>query len=296
MTKKMTKKEEFEQMKQDFEKIQQDYNQKIEALDDRTRQLDTSITNAQQITEELSSKKHAIESFFEEMNATQESLQEQKNDFDEEYVRIFGEGGLKQEIDTVRKALATYRGEQETVIQTLKEHIESLMPNATSVGLAKAFSDEKEIFKEETEKYSKYFMASIVCLIILGVGNFIYDAFFNENIDYSTVRGAIISLVSGFPIFTPLVWLAYSFAKRRNAYAMLLQEYTHKETFANSYSSYKKQIEDLQDKDTKLLNALLEKLINIIAKNPTYVLNKKHSGDVPADEGKKILEGMNKNS
>lgn len=157
------------------------------------------------------------------------------------------------------------------------------MPNATSVGLAKAFADEKQKFQGTIKWWNAGFILSIVAL----VGFSAFKLFYFET-DISDLQNTLSFTVSGLPIILPLVWLTGYCAKRRSESTMLLQEYTHKETFANSYSSYKDQIEKLKGKEKdKLLNELLEKSITIISRNPTKVLDKKHSSDLPTEELKR---------
>ena len=115
------------------------------------------------------------------------------------------------------------------------------MPNATSVGLAKAFSDEKKSFKNAIKKWNIGFLGSVVGLTVFG-----FIKLFWLEVDFTTLQSSLNFVLSGLPIILPLVWLAIYCAKRRSEHTMLLQEYTHKETFANSYSSYKNQIEELK--------------------------------------------------
>ncbi len=265
------------------------FQQEVETLQLQIQKVEKFFENI----DDLEQRKNNTYNTIQELNEKIEESTNKQDELNKYYIRIFGslnertrtrEGGLKQEIEMRREGLDTYKKEQEDVIKTLKKKIHRLMSSAVSVGLAKSFADEKKKFKEEVEKHSKYFTWCIASLVLLGVGKFLYDVFWNKTIDVFTISNVLVSFLSTLPLFAPLLWLAYSFAKRRNAYAMLYQEYMHKEAFANSYSSYKQQIEDLQDNDTTLLNELLEKAIRIIARNPTHVLTKKHSSDLPIEE------------
>lgn len=105
-------------------------------------------------------------------------------------------------------------------------------------------------------------------------------------------KGLGISLLALFgnfalklPFILPALWLVIFVSKRRSEAERLTQEYTHKESLAKSYDSYKQQIEKLSEKDTsKLLPILMESMIKAIALNPAETLDKKHQSDSPISE------------
>ena len=278
----------------DFDTSLQASNQIKELLENnRIEKINNFFDEIFKGDDTLENKKEIIYRKIEELNdkiTNSANKQEELNQF---HAKIFGvpdeetgelKDGLKNEIEQRKDELKQYKESQEKVLQTLRKQIEGLMPNATSVGLAKAFSDEKENFKKEIKKWNTIFISSIAMLVIFsGVKLFFFK------VDFTTLQSTLTFVLSGLPVILPLVWLAIFCAKRRSENSMLLQEYTHKETFANSYSSYKQQIEDLQEQET-LLKELLKKAVAIISKNPTVVLDKKHSGDLPIEELKKTLE------
>ena len=284
---------------QDVKNIFEDYNKTIQNHLDKI-DFDNSLKASEQIKDLLENRKiDRINQFFDEIFSGDENLESKKQivysqieniknriekfdnqqqAFTDYYDKIFGElnsetqerqGGLKNEIET------------------LKKQIESLMPNATSVGLAKAFSDEKKKFKWTIKLWNLSFLVSIIGLLTFPL----YKIFILK-VDISTLENSLNFIFSSLPITLPLILLAIYCAKRRNENSMLLQEYTHKETFANSYSSYKQQIENLKGENKTLLNELLKEAISIIAKNPTTVLDKKHSSGLPVEEVQKVLENL----
>lgn len=97
----------------------------------------------------------------------------------------------------------------------------------------------------------------------------------------------------------PVVWLAIYSATRRSQYERLQQEYAHKEAFASSYESYKKQLQDLKVDADALQRELIAKAIEAIAFNASKTLDGNHLEKPPAmqlfdklsfDEVKKLVE------
>ncbi|AVH39517.1 hypothetical protein AL532_25945 [Pseudomonas monteilii] len=105
------------------------------------------------------------------------------------------------------------------------------------------------------------------------------------------------------PIVLPVIWLAIFSATRRSQYERLQQEYAHKEAFAASYESYKKQLSDLQVSGDELQKELIAKAIDAIAFNASSTLDGKHTEKPPIfqaleklniDEVKKLIEIVKK--
>jgi len=191
------------------------------------------------------------------------------------YEDVFGQtdedgetvGGLKQEI-----------ADRTTKFDALEERIETLLPGATSAGLAAAYKDLKDV---SANKESAYRWCFIGIVGLFGMVMFVWILMTSAELD---VTQWIISLLYKLPIILPVIWLALFFSKRRSENHRLEQEYAHKEALAKSYDSYKTQITALQDKDEKLLITLLTVAINAIGKNPAETLDKSHGDRTPAEE------------
>ncbi|MNE80241.1 hypothetical protein D3C80_1767900 [compost metagenome] len=89
------------------------------------------------------------------------------------------------------------------------------------------------------------------------------------------------TLLTRLPIVLPVVWVAIFSATRRSQYERLQQEYAHKEAFASSYESYKKQLEALQVDEDVLQKELIAKAIDAIAFNASNTLDGKHTEKPP---------------
>ena len=239
------------------------------------------------------------------------------------YVKIFGElndeeervGGLKSELDKRINTLDSFEKEQQKVHKktledklieikkyeqeqqvhnkNLFEQIKSLLPSATSAGLAKAYHDERKTFENPILWWN---IAFVVSLLIISVVSFVTLK------DLQTMEDFGKSILHSLPISGPLIWLAIYSSKRRSENQRLEQEYAHKEALAKSYSSYKQQIESLKQEDQELLIKLLGTAITTMSYNASETLDKKHGDGTPAqeivksfvDELKKVIPESNK--
>jgi len=239
------------------------------------------------------------------------------------YVKIFGElndedervGGLKSELDKRIKTLDDFEQKQQEIHKkslddklkgiidyekaqqlhnkNIFNQIESLLPSATSAGLATAYHDEREKFNKPIFWWNILF---IVSLVIISIVSFVTLK------DLQTIDDLEKSILHSLPISGPLIWLAIYASKRRSENQRLEQEYAHKEALAKSYSSYKQQIEGLKQVDQELLIKLLDTAITTMSYNASEALDKKHGDGTPAqtilksfvEELKKVIPESNK--
>lgn len=208
------------------------------------------------------------------------------------YVKIFGSededglksGGLQAELDNGLKRLVEFEAQQALRYKALNEQIESLLPGATSAGLASAYRNMKESFDRPIKSANKIFYGAIASLVFVAFLSAVKEIYwfgvkFN---DFSNWQALLGGLATKIPYYAPLVWLAFYASSRRSEYQRLMQEYAHKETLANSYESYKKQIESLGSERDVLMRSLMEKAIDAIAYNASQTLDGKHGDKMPA--------------
>ncbi len=254
-----------------------------------------------------------IDSIKVEMHETLNSTYRRNDDLLEFYDKIFGtktgdddeivEGGLKQELDERFRQLDSFESEQITRHEALHSSIESLLPGATSAGLASAYKSLKDYFSTPILRYTQAFYASMAALLIGGVF-LVTESFSLWPLSISLVKTTdwqetLRTLLMRAPIVLPIVWLAIFSATRRSQYERLQQEYAHKEAFAASYESYKKQLSDLQVSGDELQKELIARAIDAIAFNASVTLDGKHTEKPPIlqalekisiDEVKKLID------
>lgn len=291
------------------EKLEEYYNLTLndKEYDNTTKErIEKTEADVEEVKTEI--KKHLKE-------AKEELLELSKKieEYEKYYVNVFGElneedevrkGGLKEEIEKRMQALISFDEKQQKVfVDTLKQkvkglegyekaqkerhnslfnQIESLLPGATSAGLAKAYYDERDKFKKPIKYWNGIFIASLAGISLV-------SAFSLKSPDSLIELGK--NIAHSLPLTGPLIWLAIYANKRRSESQRLEQEYAHKETLANSYSGYKQQIENLNKEDQALLVKLLDSAIEAASYNASLTLDGKHGDSTPIEE---VLTKANK--
>ena len=254
-----TKKNAVELIQQNTTTWEQDIKGAKESLTTKVSEFDALNKNSKTIQAEI--------------EATHEKIFGKK-DADEKPV-----GGYLQDTEELKNKIATFLAEQQTKFSTQFDEIKSLLPDATSAGLAAAYQNQKGSYTKPIQLWSVVFFITILVMTGLG-GYIIYHHFQSTKID--TLNDAFISLLKDLPFFIPTIWLAAFASKQQSQYKRLQQEYAFKETNAKSFHGHKEQIERLMkdgaaDKD--LIAQLVAQLVMITAQNPSYTLDNKSTED-----------------
>jgi hypothetical protein len=163
--------------------------------------------------------------------------------------------------------------------ESLQNEIKSLLPDATSAGLATAYVAESVKFDDAIKVWNGVFIFSIIIMCVM------YSLLSYYSVSQEkTSLNIMVSFIIRLPYLLPFIWLGFYAGKRRNESARLKHEYIHKATLAKSYSSYKTQIDELQDDNNDLLKQLLESSIETIGYNPSQTLDKNHNDKTPITE------------
>jgi len=248
--------------------------------------------------------KEEIDSAKKEILDNLELVNGRKGDFDNYYNKIFGveddKGkktiGLKQEIKANQEKLDKLHESENRKFKTLFNKIESLLPGATSVGLASTFADQKNSYFWPSLVWSAIFIATMIATAVFGF--FTWQDL--NSIKEQGLEMVIAGILTRSPFFLAIIWLGYFASKQQSQNKRLQQEYAHKEAVSKSYEGFKRQIQDLgQTKDHKaILIALLEKVANSIGENPSNTLdNDTHREDPPiVDKINSVFGKNNKNN
>lgn len=233
----------------------------------------TTNLETQQISDDLSQKLSELKDFH-------------KKIFGEPNAEGDVENGLKFEINERKNNLDSLITTQTNQYQAIKANIESLLPGATSAGLASAYHDLSVSFVKPIIIYTRLFFLSIVVLLGLALyftnQNAILTDVPTATSDITIFKDIGIFLLQRLPIVLPVIWLAIFASKRRSEAERLKQEYAHKEALAKSYQSFKLQIEELDGENKEpLLEKLLAVAIDTIATNASSTLDKKHGDNTP---------------
>jgi hypothetical protein len=273
------------------------------------QRLDKYIDRVFEVEGGKGSYEYKIEKYWTEIDSNHAEINSHLTDVEKEikplkefYSDIFGEEkspdsnrpakiGLKDELLIRRQDLSEFKTEQKEKYNALVEEIESLIPGATTAGLATAYSGLKKEAKDSVKTYSKLFYGSIAFLFVISFSFFIKDfsltslsiAFLSSEDWMDTIKQSLQRI----PFLIPLLWLIIFASKRRSEQHRLEQEYAHKEAIAKSYHAFKKQIEALGEGDQHkaLIAKLLDSAIDSIAFNASETLDKKHGDASPIHAG-----------
>lgn len=240
------------------------------------------LTQTENAVAEVNSRRNLV-------TQAQEMVDVKLTELDGFYEKIFGTFnsvtgepivGLKDELNNRMIQLTDLEIDHGIKHKALFEKIESLLPGATSAGLASAYQSLKESFKTPIANYTRNFYFSLgliaigtVLFAIQSVSTFPLKITFTEIKSWDEI---LRRMVGNAGYFIPTIWLALFSATRRSQYERLQQEYAHKEAFASSYESYKQQLHDLKGTSEDLQRALIEKAVETIAYNASTTLNGKH--------------------
>lgn len=271
------------------------------------------LLNPGSVSEKIKNFEQEILEFRNAQNELAEDSASKHKDLERFYERVFGrpladddeiqDDGLKRELDLRFEQLAIYETEQATRQEALFTRIESLLPGATSAGLASSYKTLKDNFEKPISNYTRAFYGAMLALLLGGLALVIDNlTLWPFHIELSRAAGweeMLRTLLTRLPVIIPVVWFAIFSATRRSQYERLQQEYAHKEAFASSYESYKKQLQELKVDADLLQQELIAKAIDAIAFNASKTLDGKHEEKLPMmqllekvnlDELKKLLE------
>lgn len=269
----------------------EDYHSKL--LEDTPKQ-DSIQTQIEKASKTVSEEKDNIVTLVED-------AEKELKELTEFYIKVFGKlndddeqaGGLSEEITERLKILRELESSNKIRYDAVVEEIQSLLPGATSAGLATAYKEMKESFTDSIKRFEWTFYSSIGLLIILSVLSALSFSLSHTEagfqfaygfIKYNTFDQALRENLFKLPLYGALIWLVFFASKRRSEAQRLQQEYAHKEALAKSYGSYKKQLEDLDVEDKELQKDFIKKTIDAITYNASQTLDGVHGDNHPAKD------------
>lgn len=273
----------------------QKFNQLIASAEERYQDINTYYeeifhddAGSISIKNQVGSAKKDIESSKSQIDEQMSSVSDRVDQLKSFYKKIFGDPdnteenkGLKAELEVRKEELEKFERDQKERYEALNTEINSLLPGATSAGLATAYHDLKKSFDKPIKNANFLFYCSIGGLVLL--------AAFMTFENFGDIQGqswdvVLKSFIYRLPLYGPILWLAFYASKRRSEHNRLQQEYAHKEALAKSYHSYKQQIEALNTEDEAMLKSLMVKSIDAISHNASDTLDKGHGDKHPLHE------------
>lgn len=252
-------------------------------------EIDTALQDSNSARDEINEILSAVKSKTSELRAFYKQVFGQENDQGE------FEGGLKHEVEKRQADLIEFEKSQNEKISELVKQIESLLPGATSAGLASAYS-KLNTDADKRERRSSYMFYSGLLVLFVSALVTVTDAVIWNPFSWTLIQGLDFNdylnrIIPKLPIVIPVLWFTLTASKRRSEMHRLKEEYAHKEALAKTYIGFKKQIDSLQRENDPLVSDLLAAVLNAIQINSAQTLNGKHGDKLPIQE---IAEAVGK--
>ena len=175
---------------------------------------------------------------------------------------------LQTKVAEYEKSLTALQGE----FSTMKDKVESLLPGATSVGLASAFATQRKHYADEREKWGKIMGVGLAFLTItvIVVGMYLPSA----SDDWSAI---LRHICQRFPYLVAPLWISGYAGHQHMLATRMEEEYASKETISKSFEGYKREMAV----DPDAAKALSQNVLEIIARRPGLVYEGKQQNFTP---------------
>ena len=223
-----------------------------------------------------------------------ESLKEHEDKFDAMEMEMHGgvtvdEEGNEQEkpgyIKAVKEKLDGYEDRYTKLYNRIEK---TLLPGATTVELTKHFNAKMK----EYSTARKIWEGVVAILFVCGFGILVYLA---ANASYPTNwREWVFWLLRYAPAFSIFIWLMVWAGNRRAENHKLEESYKHKEVMAQSFTGYKKSIEEISGNDKELLETLMRDLLDAIKQDSSAFLSAKGENPPITDVVQTVLDQSKK--
>lgn len=163
--------------------------------------------------------------------------------------------------------------ELESTISDRLKTINSLLPGATSAGLATAFNRRRSHFKRPQFFWQIIFVASVLSLLAIAGLEF---SIFSSTDKALTWDRLVFSFMHRLPFAAPLIWLAIH-ASHKAALAQRVEEdYAFKETVSSSFEGFRREMTELAGKATpdSVISVLCMNVLGIITNPPGRIYDK----------------------
>ena len=151
--------------------------QQIEKLHENVTHYESKIEEFYSLLFDGNSESDAWESIIKDIKEKAIDSDKKLDELIEYHAKVFGENtrtGLKQEVAGQLLKLGNIEKEYQTRLSALHQKIESLLPQATSAGLASAYKAMKDSFDQEI-KHATYLFYLMITLLVFGSVGFSWN-------------------------------------------------------------------------------------------------------------------------
>jgi hypothetical protein len=180
-----------------------------------------------------------------------------------------------------------------TELQGLIKRVESLLPGATSAGLASSFNKQRARFTSPQKLWLWTFVTCIGLLVVLGLPSFLSALGWFAHPSDQSWNAAWRSLTLRLPIVAPIIWLAI-YAGRNYMMSLRMEEdYAYKEAISTAFEGYKREMEKIAagDGDNPTpITILSTNILRAIAERPGRIYEGKQEDITLLTEIQKLAE------
>jgi hypothetical protein len=149
--------------------------------------------------------------------------------------------------------------------------IESLLPGATSAGLASAFGRRRSYYKWPQRFWQGVFICGVLALLACAIK--LPDVATDATLSWNRLG---MALLHRLPFALPLIWLAIHAAHKAALAQRVEEDYAFKETISRSFEGYRREMAELEVNGTpdSPLGRLCSDTLSTISRHPGMIYEK----------------------
>lgn len=167
--------------------------------------------------------------------------------------------------------------------QEAKKKIETLLPAATNVGLAKAFNARRTSLEGSRRAYLALYIISILGFLALG-----FWALFSAEI--KSITDFITFALERSPLIVGLILLEELSRRQFRTIVKLEEDYAYKETISMAFDGYKNAMAEVDaSAEPNLATELSRSVLKILTQRPGELIEDDKSSNIPTDQILNVL-------
>lgn len=277
---------EQENLKEENNKIISEISDKFDKLSSSLReQIENSLNQMyQKISSEMSLKSTELDNHKKEVESQVKSFINTRTTNIENILQQFNDQFMSHEEERILE------------YSNLKTQILSLLPQASAVGISKAYSDAKNAHEKSMTWYRRAYICTIIGMLALPFIAYhfglITDFFELDNKEIG-IQKFIFSAIRLAALELPLLWIANLMAKKIQQHQRIHEEYVHKYTAAMTFVGMSKEAKE----NTKIfgedhVKKLTEGFRDAVYTNPSKTLDKEVKADSPIEIISSLVKEM----
>jgi len=262
----------------------------LESIAETQTEIETSLqvieqsrNEAEVSAEETKTQLNVVHAILEQVKTTRDEILTNLEKTKTDYAQTSEIARTADEKDKRVQEYETELNELNVKFEEMHSKLQSLLPAATGVGLAKSFNSRKEALKPSLKGYITLFLLSISGFIGFGMW-----ALFSGEIN--SINDFIIFALERSPIIIGLVLLEEFSRRQFHSTAKLEEDYAFKETISIAFDGYQKAMSDidLNAPDTLATN-LSQNVLETLNQRPGRLMETEKQHELTAS---KILEAV----